>query len=208
MLFQKEKMILMILTIVLFAVSTTSAPFQAQAVNDDVQSATPTLTVCEALSHASEYDGKIVRIRGTVYGTDEGAWFFGKDCPGIYVTEGKVWPSTIAWTGPTQLTFIIHPINFSFDPSSRQRIEKKWGRLQKHLPDSCIAVTYTGLFESWSKEKARKTDPEGHVYEIPGFGHLNSAPAQLVLKSADDVEPIPNCKASKSGKDTEAIKKK
>jgi hypothetical protein len=109
---------------------------------------------------------------------------------------------------PPDPTFILHKVDFTFDKASRKRIDRRWLQFRKHLSDKCITVSYTGMFESWSKEKARKTDPEGHVYEIPGFGHLNGAPAQLVLKSADDIEPIPNCKASKSGKDTEAIKKK
>jgi hypothetical protein len=198
-------MILLILMIILLGASAT---VHIENVNDQTEAAIPTLTVCGALSKAARYDGEIVQIRGRVYGTDEGTWFLGEECPGIYVTEGKVWPSTIAWTMPSDLTFIIHPVHISFDRTSGPRIQKKWEQLRKHLPDRCIAVTYTGMFESWSKEKAIKTDPKGHVYEFAGFGHLNGAPAQLVLESADDVEPIPNCKVSKSGKDSDAIKKK
>jgi hypothetical protein len=153
----------------------------------------PTLSACEVLAHASDYDGKLVRIRGPVGATDEGAAFVGEECPGIFVTDSKVWPSAVAWTGPTNLMFILHPVDFTFDADSRKRIDEKWGDLRKRLPDRCIAVTYTGMFESWSRDKAKKKDPKGTVYEIPGFGHLNEAPAQLVLKSADDVEAIPNC---------------
>src|ERR1700694_960013 len=145
----------------------------------------PTLTVCQALSHGLQYDGKIVHIRDQVYGTDEGSWFLGEDCPGIYVTDGKTWPSQIAWTMPTQLTFILHPVDFSFDWEARKKLESKWEELGKRLPDKCIAVTYTGMFEIWTKETSRKKSGDGFI-EIPGFGHLNGAPAQLVLKSADD----------------------
>src|SRR5215813_6646255 len=186
MFFEKEKMTKLILIVALFGTTAMPVPIYSQNVDESAQPTMPTLTVCEALSHASAYDGKMVRIRGRVYATDEGAWFYGEDCPGVYITDGKVWPSTIAWTGPTQSTFIIHTVNFSFDRSSRERIEKRWARLQKRLPDSCISVTYTGMFEGWTKETAKKTDPVGHVYTFSGFGHLNSAPAQLVLKSADD----------------------
>lgn len=155
----------------------------------------PTIDVCEALSHPEKYDGKMVHLRDRVYGTMEGAAFVGEGCPGIFVTEGKIWPSGVAWTMPTNLMFILHPVDFSFDWASSKRLQKKWAKLHKHFPDRCIAFTYTGMFESWSKEKARKTDRGGHVWEFDGFGHLNGAPAQLVLKSADDVAPIPNCKA-------------
>lgn len=43
----------------------------------------PTFTVCEILSHRVEYNGKLVRIRASVLGTDEGAWFAGDGCPGV-----------------------------------------------------------------------------------------------------------------------------
>jgi|SRR5215472_4689707 len=161
--------------------------------NQNHEASTPTLKVCEVLSRASEFDGKILRIRDQIFSTDEGTWFVGEGCPGIFVTDGKVWPSSIAWTSPGQTEFILHPVNFSFDNASLARLAKKWKRLRKQISDGCIAVTYTGMFEVWSKEKARKTHPNGIIEEIPGFGHLNGAPAQLVLKSADDVAAIPNC---------------
>jgi hypothetical protein len=175
---------------------TAGALLSAQTQNGHAE-AIPTLTVCEALSHASEYDGKIVRIRDQVVATDEGASFLGENCPGVFLTDGKVWPSAIAWTSPTELMFILHPVDFSFDRASRKRLDKKWGQLRKRLPDKCIAVTYTGMFESWSQEKAKKRDPKGRLYEIPGFGHLNEKGAQLVVKSADDVAPIPHCGGKK-----------
>jgi hypothetical protein len=158
------------------------------------QAVIPTLTVCEALSHPAEYDGRIVRIRDQVVGTDEGTSFFGESCPGIYVTEGKVWPTAIAWTMPWQKDAILHPVDFSFDWSNNKTVKRKWEKLRKHVPDRCIAVMYTGMLEVWTKTNARKPRGQGWV-EIPGFGHLNGAPAQLVLKSADDVAAIPNCTA-------------
>jgi hypothetical protein len=120
----------------------------------------PTLTVCEALSHASEYNGKIVKIRGQVVATDEGASFLGESCPGIFASEGKVWPSAITWTMPTRTETILHPVDFFFDSESRKKLEKKWTQLLKGLPDRCIAVSYTGMFESWSPEGSCQTSLE------------------------------------------------
>src|SRR5690349_121436 len=158
--------------------------------------ALPILTVCEALSHASEYDGKIVRIRDTTFGTDEFSAFRSDLCPGVLVTDGKVWPSSIVWTMPSDSEMILHPVNFIFDSESQQVLQKKWQELSKHLPNKCIAVMYTGMFEVWSRSKSRKTIPGGWK-EFSGFGHLNGWGAQLVLKSADDVAPIPNCQPKK-----------
>jgi hypothetical protein len=157
----------------------------------------PTITVCEALEHPAEYDGKMVHIRDDTYSNGEGAWFVGKSCPGVFVTEGKVWPSTIAWTMPANSMTVLHPVEFRYDSDSSKRTEKKYQELRKRFPARCLRVTYTGMFEIWSKEKARKTDSKGHKYEFAGFGHLNGAPAQLVMKSHDDVSVIPNCHAKK-----------
>jgi hypothetical protein len=165
--------------------------------NDPSKDAVPTLTVCEALSHGLEYDGKMVRIRGKVGSTSEGAAFLGEDCPGIYVTDGKVWPSGIAWTMPSAHSeFILHPVDFSYDWASSKRLRKKYKQLRKSVPDKCIEFTYTGMFEIWTKAKGRKPYRDGWL-EISGFGHLNASPAQLVLKSADDAAAIPNCTGKK-----------
>lgn len=153
----------------------------------------PTLTVCEALRHRAEYDGHIVRIKDRAVGTDEYSGFISDACPGILVTDGKVWPSSIAWTMPTSKDMILHSVDFQFDEESQKRMIKKWVELSKRVPDRCIKVTYTGMFEVWSRSKARTPWKDGWR-ELPGFGHLNGWGAQLVLKSADDVSVIPNCK--------------
>jgi hypothetical protein len=184
---QKEKVISSIL-IVVGSVALLSGKAAHQA-----DESIPTLSVCEALSHPEKYDGRIVRIRDQVVGTSEGTAFFGEACPGVFVTNGKVWPSGIAWTMPTSGT-IIHKVNFTFDWESSKEVDKKWRKLRKRYPDRCIAATYTGMFESWSEATAKKADSSGHLWVIPGFGHLDAAPAQLVLKSADDVAPVTNCK--------------
>lgn len=170
--------------------------YQVESNPHSKQPVIPILSVCEALSHPADYDGKIVRIRDRILSTEEGVSFFGEHCPGIYVTEGKVWPSAITWTMPTQTDTILHPVDFSFDWSTHEKLRKRAEEIGKQNPGRCIALTYTGMFEVWTKKNARKPYRNGWI-EIPGFGHLNAAGAQLVLKSADDVEVIPNCTAKK-----------
>jgi hypothetical protein len=145
-----------------------------------------TLTVCEVLSKPLSYDGELVRVRGEIVGTDEGTWFKGEECPGVMVTEGYVWPSFISIGSPGR-PFQLHPVNFEYDFSSVQRLTPRYKKLRRRLPDRCIAWTYTGMFETrkvWSKS----------INGNPlGFGHLGGAPGELIMKSADDVAPVPNC---------------
>src|SRR5258706_1418066 len=58
------------------------------------------LSVCQVLANPIRYDGGIVRIRGKVVGTDEGAWLSSDDCPGIFNTDGRPWPSLISLDMP------------------------------------------------------------------------------------------------------------
>jgi hypothetical protein len=189
MLTKKEKVILCIPFIIF-------AYLGAFATRETQQQTEPTvLTVCEVLSHASKYDGELVSIRGKTFSTGEAGGFVGEQCPGVLTADGKSWPSVIAWTMPTDALSIIHPVDFKYDWASDKALDKKYHQLRKrHVPDSCIQYTYTGMFERWAATSSRKTDARGTPYQILGFGHLNGAGAQLVLKSADDATPIPNCK--------------
>jgi hypothetical protein len=153
----------------------------------------PRLTVCEALSHPEEYDGKIVQISDRVTGTSEWTAFTSSDCPQILVTDGKIWQSAIVWQMPRNMDLIIHPVEFTFDLESQKKVNNKLERLRRTVSSSCAVFTYTGLFEVWSKAKARKPVPGGWQ-EYSGFGHLSGGGARLILKSADDVAILPACK--------------
>jgi hypothetical protein len=59
------------------------------------------------------------------------------------------------------------------------------------VPEECIIWTYTGLFET-RENYPKLTYAKGPPFYI-GFGHLNSAPAQLIWKIAEDVNLDPNC---------------
>jgi len=158
----------------------------------------PPLTVCEVLSGPLKYDGRIITIRDTGGGSDEGAWLASSACPGVFTTGGYQWPSTIALETPALAPrFRLHPVDFEYDQAAAKRFERKYRRLRKRLPDGCLAFTVTGLFETrtdWSPFK--RVFPNGTWMYI-GFGHLNGAPAQVIVRSYDDVEPIPGCSAKR-----------
>jgi hypothetical protein len=161
--------------------------FVSPVLSAQSQAAAPRiLTVCDVLSKPLFYDGELVRIRGEVVGTDEGTWLKGEECPGVMVTDGYVWSSVISIEFPGT-HFQIHPVDFEYDFSLLQRLTPRYKKLRRRLPDRCIAWTYTGMFETrkeWSK--MMNGNPRG-------FGHLGGAPGELIIKSEDDVAPVPNC---------------
>lgn len=154
------------------------------------------LTVCEILSAPLRYNGRMVTVRGTTNATDEGWWLSGDECPGILVTDGFTWPAAISLRGPEDGPGLrLHAVDFTCDWNARHRLEVKYKRLRKHVAAGCMVYTLTGLFETredWSK--FRDVHPDGTVGQgYQGFGHLGFAPAQLLLKSEDNVEAIPDC---------------
>ena len=154
----------------------------------------PTFTVCEILAQRVEYDGMLVRIRARLGATDEGVWFEGDDCPGAVITDGHLWPSMISMqvASPEMAPNTHdHPVNFASDYGSQQKLRPKLLRIGRKVPGECVIWTDTGLFES------RETYPKLTYAKGPpvyiGFGHHSAAPAQLIFKTADDVDVDPNC---------------
>lgn len=167
----------------------------AMAQTDKASGGKPKLhTVCDILRAPLQYNGQIVRVRDSLDGTDEGTWLKGENCPGVLVTDGHVWPSAIFLQTPNSNPHAhIHPIPFKYDSESERRIKSKYQQLRIRLPDRCIAWTFTGLFETRQNWSEAKITYYNGTSKLVGFGHLGDAPGQLILKSTDDVEPIPNC---------------
>ncbi|HSR09340.1 MAG TPA: hypothetical protein VLM42_19565 [Bryobacteraceae bacterium] len=153
----------------------------------------PTFTVCEILAQRVEYDGKMVRIRASIFGTDEGVWFVG-DCPGVVSTDGHVWPSTISMqvaSSEMAPSSHDHPVNFASDYRSEKKLWPKLRRIGRKVPEECVIWTYTGLFET-RDIYPKVTYPKAPPAYI-GFGQASAAPAQLIWKTAEDVNVDPNC---------------
>jgi hypothetical protein len=87
----------------------------------------------------------------------------------------------------------LHSVDFTYDWDARHRLDIKYKRLRKRVPQACLVFTYTGLFETRTDWSASKMRYANGTFKYAGFGHLGGAPAQLLLRSEDDVEAIPNC---------------
>jgi hypothetical protein len=122
----------------------------------------------------------------------------GDDCPDVFVTEGHAWPSLISLEVPGN-PVQLHSVDFNYDFASQKRLISKYRRLKQRVSEDCIAWTYTGVFETrknWTGAEAKTIEPS----RLRGFGHLNAAPGQLILKSANDITAIPNCAPKPKGK--------
>ncbi len=144
----------------------------------------PVVTVCEALSDLSGYNGKTIIVVGRFGHTSEGSWL-SEDCESKLVVGGKTWDDSIS------TSYMRHrveppphlPKGFKWD---RELLKNKLKEVQKttklvvlkkyNYKDKWLAMF--GRFENGVPIRVMKIgDREFTTY---GFGHLNSAPAQLV----------------------------
>jgi hypothetical protein len=160
-------------------------------------------TVCEVLAKPASFDGKIVRIRGTVIaGMDEFA-IRDKSCGaavnGIWLgypagTNGKAGPAAIVQMGPAAngpAPRAAARVDVKLDKS------KEWKQFDSMLgtavkSSSCLGCTkYTvtatlvGRLDGVAATGASHAG--GKVSGIGGFGSMNAYAARLVLQSVSDV---------------------
>jgi hypothetical protein len=150
-----------------------------------ISRAAPPVRACSLLKDPYRYDGQMVHVRARTTGTSEGVWLDGAECPRVFVTDGHVWDSIISVAYPGN--YGVHPVDFDLDEQSKRRIKLKYERIPKPLHPECLEWTFTGLFET------KRNWTYGIDGAPIGFGHQGGAPAQLIVKSEDDVAVIPNC---------------
>ncbi len=177
------------------------------------QSAAPVdTTVCDVVKKPQAFDGKMVRIKGTVVaGLDE---FVIKDSPdpNCGYPVNAIWlaypPGSKGKAGPAAMLVVQPARNFkgAYTPPTRATVTldkskdfKQFDSLlaQKHEKgaDMClgctryeVAATLVGRLDAVA-DAALKYDASGKIVGFGGFGNMNAYPARLVLQSVSDVTP-------------------
>jgi hypothetical protein len=169
-------------------------------------------TVCDVVKKPQAFDGKIVRIKGTVVaGFDE---FVIKDAtdPNCGYPVNAIWldypPGTKGKAGPAAMVVIQPAKNFTgkFTPTARTPVTldkskdfKQFDSLlaQRHEKgaDMClgctryeVTATLVGRMDSVA-DATLERDATGKIVGFGGFGNMNAYPARLVLESVSDVTP-------------------
>lgn len=169
-------------------------------------------TVCDVVKKPASFDGKTVRIKGTVVaGFDE---FVIKDAvdPNCGYQVNAIWLSypqgTKGKAGPAAMLQIQPARNFSgqYTPPTRAAVTldkskdfKQFDSLlsQTHQKgaDMClgctryeVTATLVGRLDAVA-DATLKRDASGKIVGFGGFGNMNAYPARLVLQSVADVTP-------------------
>jgi len=165
-------------------------------------------TVCEILGHPLSFNGKIVRIKGTVAASFDQFVVKGADC-GINVNK-NIWLSypegAKAKAGPAVLVQVQPARNFAGDVPVVQRTLVTLDKNSKDfkLFDSQLATPYkkggmclgcnkfevtatlVGRLDAVEKAGVQR-DTAGKIVGFGGFGHMNAYATRLVLESVSDV---------------------
>jgi hypothetical protein len=173
-------------------------------------------TVCDVVKKPEAFDGKIVRIKGTVIaGFDEFVITDAAD-PNCGFTVNAIWLAYPAGTkgkaGPAAMVVVQPAKNFTgtVAPPTRAAVTldkagdrgkdfKQFDSLlaQKHEKgaDMClgctryeVTATLVGRLDSVA-DATLKRDASGKIVGFGGFGNMNAYPARLVLESVSDVTP-------------------
>lgn len=179
----------------------------------NAQAAAPVdVNVCDVVKNPAPFDGKMVRIKGTVVaGFDE---FIIKDAtdPNCGFQVNGIWLSypqgSKAKSGPVAIVTAQPAHNFAgtLKPVTRTPVTldkskdfKQFDSLlaqshQKGL-DMClgcaryeVTATFTGRLDTVA-DASIKRDASGKIVSFGGFGNMNAYPARLVLASVSDVAP-------------------
>jgi hypothetical protein len=165
-------------------------------------------TVCNILDNPQSFNGKIVRIKGTVYAGFDQFVVKGADC-GINVNK-NIWLSypegTKAKAGPAVMVHLQPARNFAGDVPAVQRTPVEIDKSNKDFKqfDSLLATPYKkgGMCLGCNRYEVTATlvgridavanaaipyDKSGKIAGFGGFGHMNAYGARLVLQSVSDV---------------------
>lgn len=140
------------------------------------------LTVCEALRNLDSYNFKLVIIIGRLGRTDEGTWL-DERCNENITTDGFVWPNIISVSVGAQTQPLSRPPKESAWNKrlllNKAKTVKQTTPIRREPPyEEELAAVY-GRLESPRKLRAVLCG-DGSTCDN-GLGHLNAAPAEIVL---------------------------
>jgi len=165
-------------------------------------------TICNILKDPVSFNGKIVRIKGTVSAGFDSFIVKDKSCQSQMNALWLSYPEgTKGKAGPAVLLELQPAKNFggTYEPVTRTPIKleknsdfKEFDKLlstQHKIDGMClgcmryeVSATLVGRLDGVAHAGVRR-DKSGKIVGIEGFGNLNAYPARLVLESVSDVSP-------------------
>lgn len=167
-------------------------------------------TVCDVLKNPKSFDGKTVRIKGTVQSGLDDFVITGGDCGRNVNSIWLAYPQGAkAKSGPAMIVELEPAHNFAgkaetanrpavtlqrdkafkqFDSLLAQTHDKGGAAVCLGCPRYSVQATLTGRLDGVDDATIQRDD-KGKIVGLGGFGNLNAYAARLVLESVADVTP-------------------
>ena len=107
----------------------------------------------------------------------------GSGCGQCFETRYRNVPCAISLVGPSQA---LNPVDFDYDNVAADKVRRDFlsSKMARSAVD--IWVTFVGRFETHEDSKLFPSVEATNGPIVHGFGHLHSAPGQLVVKTQRD----------------------
>ena len=134
------------------------------------------MSVCTALLNSEAHNGSRVTIRGVLNSTDEGAWLVDESCTSDART---VWPMRI-WLEMRRGDRTDE--EFAKLVRNAAKISEEL-RAKRYDPSrDRVLLTVTGRFSAIDRNAG-----SSRTVLTNGFGHMNAAPAEILVESESDL---------------------
>lgn len=138
--------------------------------------------VCNLLSDPAIWNGKLVEVRGQIIASND-YWIRGTECPDRIRAKGTVFIAGFVFADPQNKKLTAHNVDFHWDLSTLGQLDSALTTAEKTKRH--VWATIVGMFET----RLPLTDliDEKAPYKFRGFGHMGSAPGQILIKYLKDI---------------------
>jgi hypothetical protein len=142
----------------------------------------PAIHVCEVLRNLQKYRNLEISVRGEWVYTDHGMTLR-ESCDTPLTTSGHVWPNGIWLAYPWLRDEEEKPVDYKLDQRKMKAALRRAGKISGQ-----VYATFTGKLQARESLTVfvSSSGPKGY-----GFGHLNTWPAQIVIRTVDNVSSTP-----------------
>ena len=149
---------------------------QADSRHETPQSLAP-LSVCDVIANdPTKLNGKVIKVRGLLGGTDEGTWLM-EECNTHLVTKGLTWEN--------DLSVYVDASDESI-ARSWERMGAELRRLRADTTRDKVWVTIVGRLETRASMEDEVAQTAHGLVKV-GFGHMSGSPAEINVLSVQDI---------------------
>ncbi len=143
------------------------------------------LSVCDLMSRLTKERYKVVKVHGELYSSSEITALGSDPCATQFTAGGVRWPAALDLVSSEYRTDPKErAAPFVTDPAAMARLRAAIAERNRLNRGAKLIVTITGFLRARQKYVRMMT---GYGSQGNGYGHLGLYPAQLVIKTVDDI---------------------